>query len=1270
MAKVISDSGFGTEASRHEEDAMKAQKGKMAPTLFVGLGGVGSKLVARLAELAADDMDNPDKRMRFVAIDTDANELQRIKVRNKRIITIHTAVKKTVGQYLEYDENAKKNWFPINEILLGKTPVEGAGQIRAISNLVAHTATRRGELSELDQALDSLFLLNSDSIQQTVRITILGSVAGGTGSGLILPMALYIRNYLARSRQQQSCIVRGFFFLPDTLDSVMSNETEKDNLRSNAYATIREIDAFMRYKNDNEMCKRYPHLKVLMPRVGSDGGYDEFNQPPFDACFLFNRISTENLLIETHQDLLEHAAQTVYIMTISPIREINSQEDNLIREKIINANGSSYAGVGSSLILYPFEDVVRFIALNWTKETISKQWLDIDDKVMKIKLANEEARNKGRYVPPEDEMEIFISQVFTAAAAEDSFYKVIENQCYRPKDTSGKREDLSEAYVTAVENFCENQRVASNAGRSGDFDKIMKAYNTVCEAKKTKTVQKSNVAEELGVAEEECIMAAKTFLAFYDGVIESARTLIGHLEDAVLDEQSENTSETAVVPLLKSYMTIGKEKFMHPIAARFFLMKVSKLLDNKVNFNRENMEKAKALLEAYCEDLQRIVREGVEPNEEKRAAGIIADVKKAAKDLWDGLTDDKEIEVPATNFTLKIFKKLNALCSKCPENLRESDEVRSGILDDYCYFLINYELLQKLNNYVKNLIAGYQEFFNSIKGDLESIDAKISAYYKKFENTEGHPIIYACADETCLDGLLEICRCQIGASDLPEDLTKNKIYFKARKYALLKTKGDFNIEYGLSESSSSGERLQAMRSFFGDSFENGIMDFCCSIVHKNYDSYLDMDVIEALMMESRFLKHYHQDTASQIAYMTDKIKEGVNLSVAFIDQPFGEPRDICRVGVNDAVKKSWNRSKLDAIQSALNADRRKVGIIDSDEFSKYALCFYQSIFNISARDLVKFACSDDTSVGNSSTRFANCGQYFRVYHERISRIDPLDAKNREITPHIEKTWQYLNVLPELDQDFQLREEVRIAKAFVYALVAGKIAYRKHDRNGFNYCYEIIDAKVKAPELYVSNGTRCDQFYELLDAFTLCPRYVDRILEVLEEDITEEKNRGNDFLQTQFAKKKAVNILIDEFAVSETFNIFHIEAIIKAIFEIINDYVSCLEDKNDVSDIACELEYRLFLSFYRQLDTLVALRDGDKKAKLPRKHIRLEKIKSDGITLRVCELIADELRKSDAMNPHAGQYEAQIDYIERVKRALNNEDISDLLIDESSDSQAE
>lgn len=81
----------------------------IAPTLLVGLGGTGSKIVCRVSQMVTEEQR---KRIGFAVFDTDINELREIREANPFIKTIQTSTKLTVGEYLNIDTHARDEWLP------------------------------------------------------------------------------------------------------------------------------------------------------------------------------------------------------------------------------------------------------------------------------------------------------------------------------------------------------------------------------------------------------------------------------------------------------------------------------------------------------------------------------------------------------------------------------------------------------------------------------------------------------------------------------------------------------------------------------------------------------------------------------------------------------------------------------------------------------------------------------------------------------------------------------------------------------------------------------------------------------------------------------------------------------------------------------------------------------------------------------------------------------------------------------------------------------
>ena len=184
-----------------------------APTLFVGVGGTGCDVVKRVAEKCRP---GEAENINFVCLDTNVNDLSSIKKSDKHIYHVQTSNTQTVGNYLYYDEDALKNWFPKNAVLYDKTVSEGAGQVRAISRLALNSTIKTGRINELYDAIDDLFRKTGKELKQAMRVVMVSTTSGGTGSGIVMPLAMFIRDYVKNKYPNTSLIVRSLSPIPSS----------------------------------------------------------------------------------------------------------------------------------------------------------------------------------------------------------------------------------------------------------------------------------------------------------------------------------------------------------------------------------------------------------------------------------------------------------------------------------------------------------------------------------------------------------------------------------------------------------------------------------------------------------------------------------------------------------------------------------------------------------------------------------------------------------------------------------------------------------------------------------------------------------------------------------------------------------------------------------------------------------------------------------------------------------------------------------------------
>ena len=140
-------------------------------------------------------------------------------------------------------------WFPARSYL-GKLPPaafntkEGSGQIRHMGRISLFrdvSATAKSEiLSRLRDAIQGM--QGEVSRDRQLEIMIVSSLAGGTGAGMFIDLALLVRAQ-AQALVQRNYVVRGFFLLPRAFTAGGLGE-DRDML-ARSFAAWRELDRFM-----------------------------------------------------------------------------------------------------------------------------------------------------------------------------------------------------------------------------------------------------------------------------------------------------------------------------------------------------------------------------------------------------------------------------------------------------------------------------------------------------------------------------------------------------------------------------------------------------------------------------------------------------------------------------------------------------------------------------------------------------------------------------------------------------------------------------------------------------------------------------------------------------------------------------------------------------------------------------------------------------------------------------------------------------------------
>ncbi|MBE6636997.1 MAG: hypothetical protein E7618_04255 [Ruminococcaceae bacterium] len=375
--------------------------------LLIGVGGTGSNAVDTFFKKFHELGNQTDNRVTALVFDTDAGDLKKI-TSAKTVVMADSASVGTIcdrigKQYL-------REWFPCDaKDIRAQEMVRGASQWRkksylAFLNLMNKPAARSTFISALE-----------DMVQDpgaSCEVYVIASVAGGTGSGSFIPIALYAKRYL-RKNLGKDPIVNAMIALPDIYADSQTPEN-RVKVYSNAYAILRELNAInlvARNYNAGQTAKKKAPVRFKIghedePNVGvlfdaSDKRFWTPEAAPFSQVFLLDRIPGLNS-ISAHDMVLANSLYTIICTEIGAAFDSEFSNHELVRSQS-NGSNAIYAGISTSQIRFPREAVLEYLAHKRTLSSCDNDWLTIHKTVEnKISQINAENKALGRRAPVSD----------------------------------------------------------------------------------------------------------------------------------------------------------------------------------------------------------------------------------------------------------------------------------------------------------------------------------------------------------------------------------------------------------------------------------------------------------------------------------------------------------------------------------------------------------------------------------------------------------------------------------------------------------------------------------------------------------------------------------------------------------------------------------------------------------------------------------------------------------------------------------------------------
>lgn len=1044
-------------------------KGNVTPaTIFIGCGGIGSDIVSRVARKCKPE---EKENIRFVILDTNANDLDTIKRLGPGIVTIQTSSTQSVLDYLKNDEDAMSNWFPNNAILYPKTVSEGAGQVRAISRLALNTTIKSSEIQKLYKAIDELFLKDGGDLKHALRVVIVSSAAGGTGSGIAMILGMLVRKYLEDHYREKSALIRGFLLLPGVMDSgVIKSQTERESLRRNGYATIKEINAFMEkgsgFMETDPRLRRFFDIHVDVPL--STGGVERLDSLPFDFCFLLDRVDNQLESMQTLDQYKEFAAQSLFEQNIGAMQKSAfSMEDNIIKEfaQGQNLGRNRFGGIGASVLRYPYEDVADYIAYSRASDRIgggseATDWSKYDKK-FKQELAEFKKKRNETNEPQPDRATVYVD---TLSNDETRFGRDMKRYLCGGKDNCyGEVLNQVQRYIGALD--AEILKSLVTMPDVANLDPI------ISQLKSQRDYSKDS--PEIGTGAKKL-----DYLRRYEAIIKKKAYSVAKAKAKSLFLDSPAMVGRGYERFHIESLVQTVDGAMHPNAIRYMLYVLTQVMTDAYTA-------AKANGSQYLEKLALFAPSANNPDyfDVTGKLGYSTEKESSIDDVVALEHEDPSALEKLGGYSA-IYEAFNR---HFPTYSKYILNYRDAVLREASY--------QIGLEYIKQLSTEFEKFYAGFEAKAAMLSRRKEDIVENLKYHKGQSVANVCASQRHLDELLRMAPEGEDGLLLPDKLN-------AEIFDAIKKNAAFAREAALDP---------YITDTSVDIFDDVLIDYFRESIRNDCAEVIDMNIVRAIAEEQRLNAFFElQDSveehdeitmpaisdADRSSYLSAKIMFGTRLASPGISGPkFDEPRTV------SACAYSVLLNDLKSVKLIPYFEHEGISPVATDTVSRYELHFFNALYNLTPNQIARFMKPSKCRLEDFPTEKAP-GIYFSAYQDYVQMIGPDSTKSTTISLHTDKRWDSVAVLPELDLDVQYEEMVKIHAALIYGLIHELIKIRPSSRHDAEKrIYELENYEGELSPFVVSNGSECDEFYEVLDAL-----YRDRASVKLIHDIADNRRR--------------------------------------------------------------------------------------------------------------------------------------------------------------------
>lgn len=337
------------------------QKGDLQPALVIGAGGTGQAVLTYLKARLVKRFGEVPGSIRLLAIDTSSPiKGEEVSLTQRETVNIGHVSVQSIEQGLSAGRFADElSWYqPPDKYHPAPYLDDGAGALRPYGRLALsyHCRNVRGAIEDAISMLVRSMRIPKGRDGRPVRVFVINSLCGGTGSGIFIDVGYLVRYVL--SQRELSGNLISIAVSADAFDGLAPTEYQSELFQANNAAALAELAYHMTRQTAEGLKLSY---------IG--GLTITATQPPYDLCYVVSGRSVQWMAVKP-DSLCRLLADAVDILVATRMEPRAKSVLGAIESAALIKGENRYGAIGLASLDFPVDHIVDFCTNSTSAEII------------------------------------------------------------------------------------------------------------------------------------------------------------------------------------------------------------------------------------------------------------------------------------------------------------------------------------------------------------------------------------------------------------------------------------------------------------------------------------------------------------------------------------------------------------------------------------------------------------------------------------------------------------------------------------------------------------------------------------------------------------------------------------------------------------------------------------------------------------------------------------------------------------------------------------